>query len=313
MVVGGVAAIAVSGSDVYVGGAFTAAGAVSASRIAKWDGSSWSALGGGVSHNVLAIAVVGGDVYTGGFFDTADGTSASRIARWDGSSWSALGSGVNGVVRSVAISGSGLYVGGGFTTAGGKPSSYLGRYALNTPPTVDAGPDATIILGNLYSASGSFSDPDPNNWTATVDYGDGSGAQPLTLTDNTFTLDHVYATAGTGTFTVSVAIDDGDGGQGGDMLEVTVLTPQQGTSGLVPQIEDLVARGALNTGQSNALIASLNAAIRQLERGNVPAAINQLQAFIDQVSALVNGGILSPEDGQPLIAAANEIVAALGG
>ena len=40
-------ALAVSGMDVYAGGDFTTAGGVSASRIAKWDGTSWSALGHG--------------------------------------------------------------------------------------------------------------------------------------------------------------------------------------------------------------------------------------------------------------------------
>jgi len=41
---GTVLAMAVSGTDLYVGGTFTLAGAVSVSNIAKWDGSSWTAL-----------------------------------------------------------------------------------------------------------------------------------------------------------------------------------------------------------------------------------------------------------------------------
>ena len=43
---------------VYVGGQFTTAGGVAASRIARWDGSSWSALGTGMDNQaVYALAV----------------------------------------------------------------------------------------------------------------------------------------------------------------------------------------------------------------------------------------------------------------
>ena len=44
-----VLALAVSANgDLYAGGQFNMAGGVSASRIAKWNGSAWSALGSGV-------------------------------------------------------------------------------------------------------------------------------------------------------------------------------------------------------------------------------------------------------------------------
>jgi hypothetical protein len=43
-----VLALAVSGSDLYAGGEFTTAGGISAANIAKWNGSSWSALGSGM-------------------------------------------------------------------------------------------------------------------------------------------------------------------------------------------------------------------------------------------------------------------------
>ena len=46
------ACLAVSGTDVYAGGDFTAGG-VNANRIAKWDGTSWSALGTGIIDSVV--------------------------------------------------------------------------------------------------------------------------------------------------------------------------------------------------------------------------------------------------------------------
>ena len=70
-----VRAIAISGTDVYVGGNFTDAGGVSGARyVARWDGTQWHALGGGINSGaVYAIAVSGADVYVGGSFTDAGG------------------------------------------------------------------------------------------------------------------------------------------------------------------------------------------------------------------------------------------------
>ena len=79
---GSVLALAVSGSEVYVGGRFTEAGGTPVNRIAKWNGSSWSALGTGVNDPVHAIAVSGSDVYVGGEFSTAGCHASSSFARY---------------------------------------------------------------------------------------------------------------------------------------------------------------------------------------------------------------------------------------
>lgn len=68
----------------------------------------------------------------------------------------------------------------------------------------------TLNEGETFTASGSFSDPDSTAWTATVDYGDGSGVQPLTLNpDKTFSLSHLYVDNGSYTIAVSVT-DEGN-------------------------------------------------------------------------------------------------------
>ncbi|MFA4836842.1 MAG: PKD domain-containing protein, partial [Dehalococcoidia bacterium] len=75
--------------------------------------------------------------------------------------------------------------------------------------------------GDTFSTSGSFTDPGADTWTATVNYGDGSVAQPLTLNaDKTFSLSHVYAD--NGTYPITVTINDGDGGVTSGTLSVTV-------------------------------------------------------------------------------------------
>ena len=67
--------------NLYIGGTFTVAGEVIANRVAKWDGSSWSALGSGMNNFVSALAVSGSDLYAGGVFTTAGGKVSAYIAR----------------------------------------------------------------------------------------------------------------------------------------------------------------------------------------------------------------------------------------
>ncbi|MGV2340547.1 MAG UNVERIFIED_CONTAM: PKD domain-containing protein [Planctomycetaceae bacterium] len=66
-----------------------------------------------------------------------------------------------------------------------------------------------INEGETLNVDGAFYDPDSRSWTATVDYGDGSGPKPLALNDSReFTLSHLYLAPGTWTVTVQV-IDSG--------------------------------------------------------------------------------------------------------
>jgi hypothetical protein len=118
-------AIAVSGPDLYAGGAFTEAGGISGTEhIARWDGSAWYPLGSGLNGSVLAIKVEGPDVYVGGAFTNAGGIlPADYLARWDGSSWHAVGTSFGtpslaGWVRAIETVGKWVAVGGDFTNGG---------------------------------------------------------------------------------------------------------------------------------------------------------------------------------------------------
>ncbi len=78
-----VSALAISGTDLYAGGYFTNAGGVVANYLAKWNGSSWTALGSGMNRYgyVYALRVSGSDLYVGGAFTTAGGRVSGYIAR----------------------------------------------------------------------------------------------------------------------------------------------------------------------------------------------------------------------------------------
>jgi hypothetical protein len=71
------------GNNLYAGGTFTNLGGVTANRIAKWDGTNWSALGDGASGSVSALAAWGSDVYAGGSFRQTGDKFAYDVGHWN--------------------------------------------------------------------------------------------------------------------------------------------------------------------------------------------------------------------------------------
>ena len=67
--------------------------------------------------------------------------------------------------------------------------------------------DTSLLEGDVFTGSGSFSDPGAESWTGTVDYGDGT-VVPLVLSGKNFALNHTYGR--TGHYTVTVKVFDGD-------------------------------------------------------------------------------------------------------
>jgi hypothetical protein len=72
--------------------------------------------------------------------------------------------------------------------------------------------------------------------------------------------------------------------------------------GLIAEIDGLVADGVLTHGQAEALSHHLINSLRSLDRGNVCAAVAQLEAFGMLVRNLVNAGALTPAQAAPLLA-----------
>lgn len=160
-----VSALVVTGTELYAGGSFLAAGGVGVSRIAKWDGSAWTALGQGVAgRSVNAIARSGADIYVGGLFTAIGGVTANRIAKWNGTAWSALGTGLNGEVLALAVSGSDLYVGGSFSTAGGVTANNIAKWngtawaalGANGSSGLSGSVSALAVRGGDLYAAGQF-------------------------------------------------------------------------------------------------------------------------------------------------------------
>ncbi|MEO5567858.1 MAG: DNA/RNA non-specific endonuclease [Gemmatimonadaceae bacterium] len=179
----------------------------------------------------------------------------------------------------------------------------------NVAPTVAALSGASILRTETYATSGSFSDPGLDTHTATVNYGDGSGVQPLALSGTAFALSHVYTIAGT--FTVTVTLTDDDGDSHSRTATVTVASAAEGIAALMAQVTALETAGTLSKGEVNALDASLKNALKSAEMGKASAANGQLTAFVNKVEAMQQSGRLDAATAAGLIAYANRIIASL--
>lgn len=164
--------------QMLVGGKFTgAAGVLGRDRLASWNGSTWSTIGGpgALNGDVRALATAGGKIYVGGGFTDAGGvTTADRLAAWTGSAWVTVcnGTPLAGNVRALQIIGNTIYVGGEFQDAFGiAAADYLVACDLTTgtaTPTTNvlsfSGPVYALAAGSggkLY-AGGNFGNLDGN-------------------------------------------------------------------------------------------------------------------------------------------------------
>jgi len=89
------------------------------------------------------------------------------------------------------------------------------------------------------------------------------------------------------------------------------LTTEAEINELIADVQKLLDDGVLNGGQANALTSKLENVLAKLAKGNTNAAANQLGAFINQVEAYVNGGILTTEQGYTLTKSAALLVGVL--
>jgi hypothetical protein len=157
-------AIAESGNNTIVGGAFTTAGGISANHIALFNGSTWSAFGTGTNGNVYDIVSFNTFIIAGGSFTTAGGTAAQNLALWNGTTWVAFAGICNGTVRTLEVFDQYLYVGGDFTTIGGISANHIARFNGTVWEALGTGTDGPVydihqstflyVGGNFLNAGG---------------------------------------------------------------------------------------------------------------------------------------------------------------
>jgi len=159
----------------YAGGLFTTINGDSYLKIAKYNGSSWSALNDGINvaldEAVYTIAANndGTKIYVGGNFTAMEGDGIepfiARFAVWheDTDTWDSISVGdgrLNGSVYAIAVSPTDeVYVGGTFTgTVGGDTLNYIARWDKMTNSWVQVG---SGVNGPVFALA---FDEDGNLW-----------------------------------------------------------------------------------------------------------------------------------------------------
>lgn len=198
------------GPELVVGGSFVSAGGVPANRIARWNGSTWSAigsgLGGGPGDIVRALAAfdVSGTtrLVATGVFTSSGATALAHVAMFDGAAWQPLGAGVGaglgagGRALAVADTGSGptLFVGGDFTSAGAQPCARIASWNGSAWTPLATGTNAAVhallatgtpgsqqlIAGGLFTTAGAATTNYVARWDGTAWNALGFGLDPTT-------------------------------------------------------------------------------------------------------------------------------------
>lgn len=169
---GGVFALAIYNDDLIAGGNLTSAGGIEVKNIARWDGSSWSALGSGLEYLesptrtfCYSMIVYNGELIAGGWFNQAGGVSRYNLAKWNGSTWLSMGDGANGAVSDMVIFGNDLIISGGFTIVNGVDANGIAKWdgtqwqQMGSPTTALSNP--TIFRGELLTTAVPSSQGDP--------------------------------------------------------------------------------------------------------------------------------------------------------
>jgi len=181
----------------YIGGSFGAAGGISASRVAKWNGSAWSAVGSGVTASlgaeVYSMAEYNGDLYVGGFFTTAGSTTVGNIAKWSGSAWSAVGSGsgFSYNVEALCVYNSELYAAGSFDELDGNSMDHIAKWNGSSWSAVGTGLDGDVssmavfdgelYVGGNFNTAGGTAAENIAKWNGSAWSAVGTGANSSVL------------------------------------------------------------------------------------------------------------------------------------
>jgi hypothetical protein len=153
-----VRAIAVASSGVYIGGSFTAAGNAAADHLARYDGTSWSAVGDGIDNEVAALAPTpDGGVVVVGDFSVSGELRVPGGGVWTGTSWRTFGQGVNadpfgnGTVSAIVPDGAGAFVGGLFDQAGQLRVGSVARWDGAAWDALGGGVRADQTFGQVFA------------------------------------------------------------------------------------------------------------------------------------------------------------------
>ena len=174
-------------------------------------------------------------------------------------------------------------------------------------PSANAGNDMTVIVGGTVNLDGSdSSDPDSDplsyNWTL------WSKPYPSTavLSDNT-NVSPTFTADLPGNYVVRLRVFDGCALSDVDQVTIIAKTIEDAAEEISEAVQEL----PLSSGNKNALASKLQNALKKYNSGDLKAAKNILNAFINQLYQFIADGSITLAQAQPLIDYVNQIIDAI--
>lgn len=181
-IAGEVHALCRSGDDMIVGGTFASISGTNVNHVARWDGTSFQALGPGLPGTSVdaLVTLANGDIVAGGQFPAAGSPAINHVARWNGTNWSPLAVGFSQPVLALCTMSNGDVVAGGkFTTAGGLVCNHIARWNGTSWSALGSGmdgdvmalavrPDDTLFAGGSFAFAGGVACSRIAQWNGTA-------------------------------------------------------------------------------------------------------------------------------------------------
>lgn len=164
--------IEMANGDLIVAGNFATAGGIAVGHIARWNGSTWSALGEGLNAPASSLVkAADGSVIVGGGFAMAGTTVVGGLARWNGASWSGFGGGTTAPAWALGVLADGSVIasdrttqagtvarvrrwnGAGWSTVGSTFGLGLGSSSTSVSAFVQLSDGSWVVGGNFGSAA----------------------------------------------------------------------------------------------------------------------------------------------------------------
>jgi hypothetical protein len=183
----------------YVGGTFETIGGIVANHVAKFDGNTWTPMGGGIgfmpgSYEYPKAFVkyndgVSSALYAVVYWDAAGGGAVpNTLRKWNGTSWDSIIGGPDGQVNTAVVWNNAIYVGGAFTTLNNGAINATniaqwtpaGGWAPVSGDTVDGTVYSLVVHHNALYAGGFFGTIDGVMAVNGVAKWDGATWSPLT-------------------------------------------------------------------------------------------------------------------------------------
>lgn len=164
---GDAAAFAIWQGELYVAGAFRAAGDSPATLVARWTGDGWDVVGNleaSDGDTIDALLATDDGLYAAGRFALIGGVAAENVARWNGIAWGPVGGGLAGRVRALAEFDGRIVAGGGLFLVGDAEVARLAAFDGESWTEVGGGTNGDVrtlvnfggdlVAGGLFTTAG---------------------------------------------------------------------------------------------------------------------------------------------------------------